>query len=172
MVDANGFHVPTKIPFGVITVGIALAAQFVAVVVWASNEHSERINLRTRFDEYIAVTDRRMGNFVSEGLARNREQDEIIKRLDAALVNMLRRLDLVEERQIQGARTVASFNELQIRLEGRLTAMESAITRLDEQQVRILKALDATYNLINEHLRVDHRGNSGVKNPDIWKGGK
>lgn len=171
MVDANGFHLPRKLPFGAITVVVALAAQFVAVVVWASNEHSERISLRTRFEEYIAVNDRRLGNLVAESLARNREQDEVVKRLDAVMVNLLRRLDLVEERQNQGARVVASYNESQIRLEGRLSNMESAIAAQGEQLSRTLRALDATYNLINEHLRLDHRGNTGVqKNPDIWKG--
>lgn len=171
MVDVNGIHVPKKIPFGAVTVGIALAAQFAAVVVWAANEHSERVSLRTRFEEYVATNDRRLGNLVAEGLARNREQDEYVKRLDAALVNMLRRLDRVEERQVAGARTVEAFNEMQVRLEGRLSTMESAIAAQGEQLSRTLRALDATYNLINEHLRLDHRGNTGVqKNPDIWKG--
>ena len=168
----NGIHLPQRISFGAVTLGVALAAQFGAVILWAANEHSERVNLRARFDEYVAVNDKRIGTIVQEAAVHNRGQDEYVKRLDEAMLNMLRRLDRVEERQIIGARTVDAYNEMQVRLEGRLTAMESAIAASQEQQSRILRALDATYNLINEHLRIDHRGNTGLKNPDIWKGCK
>lgn len=168
--NGNGIHLPRKLSFGAIAVGISLAAQLAAVVLWASNEHAERVHLRAQFDEYVVTNDKRIGAILGEAAVRNRGQDEYVKRLDEAMLNMLRRLDRVEERQIAGARTVDAFNEMQVRLESRLTAMESAIAASQEQQTRILKALDATYNLINEHLRVDHRGDTGLKNPDIWKG--
>jgi hypothetical protein len=170
MVDVNGIHLPRKIPYGAIGVAIAFAVQFVGVVVWASNEHAERVNLRARFDEYVAASDRWRSTILTEATARNRTQDETTHRLDQTLLTTVRRLDIVEERQTQGARAIAAFSELQVKLEGRLTGIESAIHRLDEQQTRILRALDSTYNTLQEHLRVDHSGNTGIqKNQDIWK---
>lgn len=39
------------------------------------------------------------------------------------------------------------------KVQGQMAVLEGSIKRLDEQQIRIIQALDNTYNLLQEHMR-------------------
>jgi hypothetical protein len=55
------------------------------------------------------------------------------------------------------------------RLQGQIDLVNAMNKKLEDQQIRIIQALDNTYNLINEHLRIDHSqaGPSRTVNPPL-----
>ena len=81
--NGNGISLPRKIPFSALGIILAVFAQFVGLIVWASNEHSSRVELQHRFDTTIA-----------EAKDMNRGQDAFLQRLE----DQAKRIPVIEER--------------------------------------------------------------------------
>lgn len=79
----NGIPLPRRIPFSAMGIILAVFVQFVGLVVWASNEHSSRLELQHRFDQTIAAAQ-----------TLNRDQDAFLRRLEAEAA----RIPVIEER--------------------------------------------------------------------------
>lgn len=94
----NGFTTPGRISWAAVSAVLLAIAQFIAVILWASGEHSSRVALENRFNEFKTSQDN-----------RNREQDITINRVDEVgtrpgqliaerQLNVLRRMDQLEQR--------------------------------------------------------------------------
>jgi hypothetical protein len=119
--NGNGIRVAGRtIPYGAITVVIALIVQFVAIVAWANNQANRLNELQHRFDNYLQAAD-----------VRNKNQDEFLHRLDVPL--MQRRLDVIDDRL---STALVVQNE-----------MRSAMRDLIIQQTNIYARLERWLNL-------------------------
>lgn len=81
--NGNGIALPRKIPFSALGIILAVFVQFIGLVVWASNEHSARVELQHRFDATI-----------EEAKTLNHSQDAFLQRLE----DQARRIPVIEER--------------------------------------------------------------------------
>ncbi len=79
----NGIPLPRRIPYSAMGIILAVFVQFVGLIVWASNEHSSRVELEHRFNETIVAAK-----------ALNRDQDAFLQRLE----DQAKRIPVIEER--------------------------------------------------------------------------
>ena len=81
--NGNGISLPRKIPFSALGIILAVFVQFIGLVVWASNEHSARVELEHRFNDTIAAAK-----------TLNRDQDAFLQKLE----EQAKRIPVIEER--------------------------------------------------------------------------
>lgn len=171
--NGNG-RIRVPLSLGTVSVVVALLVQAGGAVVWATNEHNARIELGHRFEQYMLQQNSRVDRLVEEAGALNREQNIYAKRLDDDQRTSHRRLDLAEERIRNMAGNNNQFNEALNNTNQKLNLIDTTLSnqiiisnRFDTRLDRVVQALDATYNLINEHLRKDHANSKVSPQPPL-----
>jgi len=100
-----GIHL--RLPWAAVSVIAMLGLQLLAVVIWAQNEHAQRVELSHRLDEFIRINNERYTIFAADFAARNKDQDEAIRN---SQLDSQRRLGIIEDRQQRNLEIVRDIN--------------------------------------------------------------
>jgi hypothetical protein len=132
--------------------------QIIALVVWAKNEHDQRVLLEQRFETYVAAIDKQRTSLIEIVNQKNRDQDEIVNRNAAevrALSQKLDRSELPIARRVDDIETLLrSLNDKQnivnTQVDARVQNAVDHANRIDDRLDRVVQALDQTYNLLRQ----------------------
>ena len=105
MADNGGI----RVSLGAIATGIALLAQFGAIIWWLSTEHAAQVALQNRIETAAGRIDREVSANKSTIEQRNNAQDAIITRLDQG---GSRKLEITDERLQSVTRRVEVLERL------------------------------------------------------------
>ena len=108
-----------NIPIGALGSIMFLIVQLVGVVIWASNEHSQRVELQHQFDDF-KVTMRERAKTI----------DAAVDRLDTV---GSRRLALVEDRQTVNINRFNIMDERTLALQTRLNGLADLIIQTEKR---------------------------------------
>ncbi len=125
---------------------IFLATQALLGLIWAAQlgarlsalelQATNIVNTLLRFDE--------------QGTRQLPLLRQTLERTNAQLDVGMKRLDALENRNHEN---LVVFTKESTVIRSSIDVLKSDMTRVQEQQTRIIQSLDSTYNLINEHLR-------------------
>lgn len=140
-------HISFRVSLGAV---LALAAQTVFFIGWLVTLHNDVGVNRQRLD------------------AHQRQIDGIDSGGSRAAILLSQRVGILEGSQSQQDRTTQNIeqrlNDLnlliarditanQAKVQGQLDTLGALFRRLDEQQTRLIQALDNTYSMLNQHMR-------------------
>lgn len=128
---------------------LTLLIQTVLVVAWLVTDHNTILSLQqtqAHYDKMLSDIDNG-GSRAASLLAQK------VGQLEGSQMAQDRRMDLLDQRGAENRAAVQTQELLMTKLQGSVDNANQRMGRIEEQQSRILQAIDSTYNLINEHLR-------------------
>lgn len=146
---------------------IFLLTQAAAVTVWAirldGRVRQNEARLEQIFHEGTTkgnANEIRLNNLIEREMTVEKRLDTLLHDgtnksniLEQRMLNLIERMSKVEQLQQEGRQAVNSFTLS-------ISKLEDSVKRLEEQESRMLQALDAQYNSLNDHLR--SHGGGGV----------
>jgi hypothetical protein len=155
---ASGVRLPQRVPWAAVSLIFAAMVQIIALVVWAKNEHDQRVLLEQRFENYVAAIDKQRTSLIEIVNQKNRDQDAIVGNNAAevrALSQKLDRSELPIARRVDDIETLLrSLNDKQnivnTQVDARVQNAVDHANRIDDRLDRVVQALDQTYNLLRQ----------------------